>query len=213
MTTRANARITAALVIKDKVIVGAGNCGPGSANKEGGKVAGYSPPGGCFITGHDLETGKDAFDDRDGKVLWESPRLNDIPNAFRSPTWWTANSTSPCRPGTPGSRATARCTPRRSTGPCEVRNRRSCGCGSCPEKFGPPRSQRGLVCEGFRVCLRTSRRPQIPRHAGAGSPLRSSGFPVELVGVGNPSCAFLCGKAHTWALRVLCGRNPGTLRS
>jgi alcohol dehydrogenase (cytochrome c) len=23
-----------------------------------------------------------AFDDRDGKVLWESPRLNDIPNAF-----------------------------------------------------------------------------------------------------------------------------------
>jgi hypothetical protein len=70
------------LVIKDKVIVGAGNCGPGSANKEGGKVAGYSPPGGCFITGHDLETGKDAFDDRDGKVLWESPRLNDIPNAF-----------------------------------------------------------------------------------------------------------------------------------
>jgi hypothetical protein len=58
MTTRANARITAALVIKDKVIVGAGNCGPGSANKEGGKVAGYSPPGGCFITGHDLETGR-----------------------------------------------------------------------------------------------------------------------------------------------------------
>ena len=23
-----------------------------------------------------------AFDDRDGKVLWESPRLSDIPNAF-----------------------------------------------------------------------------------------------------------------------------------
>jgi alcohol dehydrogenase (cytochrome c) len=23
-----------------------------------------------------------AFDDRDGKVLWESPWLNDIPNAF-----------------------------------------------------------------------------------------------------------------------------------
>ena len=23
-----------------------------------------------------------AFDDRDGKVLWESPRLNDVPNAF-----------------------------------------------------------------------------------------------------------------------------------
>ena len=23
-----------------------------------------------------------AFDDRDGTVLWESPRLNDIPNAF-----------------------------------------------------------------------------------------------------------------------------------
>jgi alcohol dehydrogenase (cytochrome c) len=49
------------LVVKDKVLVGAGNCSPGSANKEDGKVAGYYPPGGCFITGHDLETGKELW--------------------------------------------------------------------------------------------------------------------------------------------------------
>ena len=49
------------LVVKDKVLVGAGNCSPGSANKENGKVAGYFPPGGCFITGHDLETGKELW--------------------------------------------------------------------------------------------------------------------------------------------------------
>ncbi|MGE0404903.1 MAG: pyrroloquinoline quinone-dependent dehydrogenase [Candidatus Korobacteraceae bacterium] len=47
------------LVIKDKVLVGAGNCSPGSANRGG--VAGYFPPGGCFITGHDLETGKELW--------------------------------------------------------------------------------------------------------------------------------------------------------
>src|ERR1700729_1740612 len=46
------------LVVKDKVIVGAGNCSPGRANQHKGAVAGYLPPGGCFITGHDLETGK-----------------------------------------------------------------------------------------------------------------------------------------------------------
>jgi alcohol dehydrogenase (cytochrome c) len=49
------------LVVKDKVLIGAGNCSPGSANKEDGKVAGYYPPGGCFITGHDLETGKELW--------------------------------------------------------------------------------------------------------------------------------------------------------
>src|SRR6202522_3137993 len=46
---------------KDRVSLGAGNCGQGSANQRGGKVAGYSPPGGCFITGHDLETGKELW--------------------------------------------------------------------------------------------------------------------------------------------------------
>ncbi len=49
------------LIIKDKVLVGAGNCSPGSANKDGGKTAAYFPPGGCFITGHDLETGKELW--------------------------------------------------------------------------------------------------------------------------------------------------------
>jgi alcohol dehydrogenase (cytochrome c) len=38
------------LIVKDKVLVGAGNCSPGGANKDGGKTAGYFPPGGCFIT-------------------------------------------------------------------------------------------------------------------------------------------------------------------
>ena len=46
------------LVIKDKVLVGAGNCSPGHANSRLGTYAGVFPPGGCFITGHDLETGK-----------------------------------------------------------------------------------------------------------------------------------------------------------
>jgi len=45
------------LVIKDKVLVGAGNCSPGHANSPG-PLQGVFPPGGCFITGHDLETGK-----------------------------------------------------------------------------------------------------------------------------------------------------------
>src|ERR1700730_6544488 len=49
------------LVVKDKVLIGAGNCGPGSANQHKGEVAGYFPPGGCFITGHDLETGKELW--------------------------------------------------------------------------------------------------------------------------------------------------------
>jgi len=41
----------------------------------------------------------------------------------------------PCQLGTPGSRATPRCTPRLSSAPCEVHHRRCCGCGSCPENF------------------------------------------------------------------------------
>jgi alcohol dehydrogenase (cytochrome c) len=74
------------LVIKDKVLVGAGNCGPGRANQEGGKVAGYSPPGGCFITAHDLETGKElwrfhtiAHVDEPGGDTW-----NDLPDEKRA---------------------------------------------------------------------------------------------------------------------------------
>jgi alcohol dehydrogenase (cytochrome c) len=74
------------LVVKDKVIVGAGSCGPGSANKEGGKVEGYSPPGGCFITGHDLETGKElwrlhtiAHSDEPGGDTW-----NNLPDEKRA---------------------------------------------------------------------------------------------------------------------------------
>jgi alcohol dehydrogenase (cytochrome c) len=74
------------LVVKDKVIVGAGNCGPGSAYKEGGKVEGYSPPGGCFITGHDLETGKElwrlhtiAHSDEPGGDTW-----NNLPDEKRA---------------------------------------------------------------------------------------------------------------------------------
>ena len=63
MTTRAERTYNSGpLVVKDKVLVGAGNCGPGSANLGiEGEVAGYSPPGGCFITGHDLETGKELW--------------------------------------------------------------------------------------------------------------------------------------------------------
>ena len=50
------------LVIKDKVLVGAGNCSPGSANPgRSGGPARYFPPGGCFITGHDLETGRELW--------------------------------------------------------------------------------------------------------------------------------------------------------
>jgi alcohol dehydrogenase (cytochrome c) len=75
-----------ALVVKDKVIVGAGNCGPGTANPRGSKVAGYSPPGGCFITGHDLATGKElwrfntiAHHDEPGGDTW-----NNLPDDKRA---------------------------------------------------------------------------------------------------------------------------------
>ena len=73
------------LVIKDKVLVGAGNCSPGHANSTSGALAGKFPPGGCFITGHDLETGKQLWrfntiaqaDERGGDT-W-----NNLPNEKR----------------------------------------------------------------------------------------------------------------------------------
>jgi alcohol dehydrogenase (cytochrome c) len=46
------------LIVKDKVLVGSGNCSPGSANSRQGA---YFPRGGCFITGHDLATGKELW--------------------------------------------------------------------------------------------------------------------------------------------------------
>ena len=73
------------IVIKDKVLVGAGNCSPGHANSTGGALSGVFPPGGCFITGHDLETGKQlwrfntiAQADEPGGDTW-----NNIPNEKR----------------------------------------------------------------------------------------------------------------------------------
>ena len=73
------------LVIKDKVLVGAGNCSPGHANSTTGTYAGMFPPGGCFITGHDLETGKQlwrfntiAQADEPGGDTW-----NNLPNEKR----------------------------------------------------------------------------------------------------------------------------------
>ena len=73
------------LVIKDKVLVGAGNCSPGHANSATGTHGGKFPPGGCFITGHDLETGKQlwrfntiAQADEPGGDTW-----NNLPNEKR----------------------------------------------------------------------------------------------------------------------------------
>jgi alcohol dehydrogenase (cytochrome c) len=100
------------LVVKDKVLIGAGNCGPGSANQQRGKVAGYSPPGGCFITGHDLETGKELWrfnltahsdepggdtwnnlpdDKRDGAAIWVAGQYDPELNL----TYWGTGSPSP----------------------------------------------------------------------------------------------------------------------
>jgi alcohol dehydrogenase (cytochrome c) len=101
------------LVVKDKVLMGAGNCGPGSANlHRGGKVAGYSPPGGCFITGHDLETGKELWrfnltahsdepggdtwnnlpdEKRDGAAIWVAGQYDPELNL----TYWGTGSPSP----------------------------------------------------------------------------------------------------------------------
>jgi alcohol dehydrogenase (cytochrome c) len=73
------------LVVKDKVLVGAGNCSPGHANSATGTYGGKFPPGGCFITGHDLETGKQlwrfntiAQADEPGGDTW-----NNLPNEKR----------------------------------------------------------------------------------------------------------------------------------
>jgi alcohol dehydrogenase (cytochrome c) len=100
------------LVVKDKVLMGAGNCGPGSANQHMGTVAGYSPPGGCFITGHDLETGKELWrfnltahakepggdtwnnlpdDKRDGAAIWVAGQYDPELNL----TYWGTGSPSP----------------------------------------------------------------------------------------------------------------------
>jgi alcohol dehydrogenase (cytochrome c) len=100
------------LVVKDKVLMGAGNCGPGSANQHLGKVAGYSPPGGCYITGHDLETGKELWrfnltahanepggdtwnnlpdNKRDGAAIWVAGQYDPELNL----TYWGTGSPSP----------------------------------------------------------------------------------------------------------------------
>ncbi len=99
------------LVVKDKVLIGAGNCGPGSANSDP-KVALYSPPGGCFITGHDLATGKELWrfnttahhddpggntwnnlpdDKRDGGAIWVAGQYDPELNL----TYWGTGSPSP----------------------------------------------------------------------------------------------------------------------
>jgi alcohol dehydrogenase (cytochrome c) len=108
------------LVVKDKVLIGAGNCSPGSANREGGKVAGYFPPAGCFITGHDLETGKELWrfntvahanepggdtwnnlpdDKRGGSAIWETGQYDPELNL----TYWGTGSPSPWSTVTRGS--------------------------------------------------------------------------------------------------------------
>jgi alcohol dehydrogenase (cytochrome c) len=108
------------LVVKDKVLMGAGNCSPGSANREGGKVAGYFPPGGCFITGHDLATGKELWrfntvahanepggdtwnnlpdDKRGGSAIWEVGQYDPELNL----TYWGTGSPSPWSTVTRGS--------------------------------------------------------------------------------------------------------------
>ena len=100
------------LVVKDKVLVGAGNCSPGSANQERGTKAGYFPPGGCFITGHDLETGKELWrfntvahanepggdtwnnlpdEKRGGSAIWEVGQYD----AELNLTYWGTGSPSP----------------------------------------------------------------------------------------------------------------------
>jgi len=100
------------LVVKDKVLIGAGNCGPGSANRLRGKEPGYSPPGGCFITGHDLATGKELWrfntvahqkepggdtwnnlpnDKRAGGAIWVAGQYDPELNL----TYWGTGSPSP----------------------------------------------------------------------------------------------------------------------
>lgn len=104
-----------ALVVKDKVIVGAGNCSPGRANPPGTDVAGYFPPGGCFITGHDLATGKELWrfntvahanepggdtwnnlpdEKRGGSAIWEVGQYDPELNL----TYWGTGSPAPWSP-------------------------------------------------------------------------------------------------------------------
>ena len=103
------------LIVGDKVIVGAGNCSPGRANPAGSAVAGYFPPGGCFITGHDLATGKELWrfntvahanepggdtwnnlpdDKRGGSAIWETGQYDPELNL----TYWGTGSPSPWSP-------------------------------------------------------------------------------------------------------------------
>ena len=104
-----------ALVVRDKVIVGAGNCSPGRANPPGTDVAGYFPPGGCFITGHDLATGKELWrfytvahanepggdtwnnlpdEKRGGSAIWEVGQYDPELNL----TYWGTGSPAPWSP-------------------------------------------------------------------------------------------------------------------
>jgi len=103
-----------ALVVNDKVIAGAGNCSPGDANPRG-NAAGYFPPGGCFITGHDLATGKELWrfhtvahgnepggdtwnnlpdEKRGGSAIWETGQYDPELNL----TYWGTGSPSPWSP-------------------------------------------------------------------------------------------------------------------
>lgn len=106
------------LVIKDKVLVGAGNCSPGHTNSTG-PLQGVFPPGGCFITGHDLETGKELWrfntiahadepggdtwnnlpdDKRGGGAIWVAGQYDPELNL----TYWGTGSPSPWSPVTRG---------------------------------------------------------------------------------------------------------------
>ena len=99
------------IVIKDKVLVGAGNCSPGHTNSNG-PLQGVFPPGGCFITGHDLETGQELWrfntiahanepggdtwnnlpdDKRGGGAIWVSGQYDPELNL----TYWGTGSPSP----------------------------------------------------------------------------------------------------------------------
>ena len=70
-----------------------------------------------------------AFDDRDGKVLWESPRRTTSRMPFPSPTWWTASNTSRCPSAIPASRQ--RPLIRRARLTMRPDRPLSCGCGNC----------------------------------------------------------------------------------
>lgn len=97
------------LIVRDKVLVGSGNCSPGSANSRPGA---YFPGGGCFITGHDLETGRQLWrfntvalsnepggdtwnnlpdEKRGGSAIWVSGQYDPELNL----TYWGTGSPSP----------------------------------------------------------------------------------------------------------------------